>query len=173
MFGLGTLSLPADFARLGWIPALACLIWFAVADVYAGTVYQRLSLKVPAAVVFDEIGYAAMGRLGSAMVYATIYFSILLQPIMLHLTCMESLRQTLYMYNISAELACLIVTVLILPLGQVGVTRLTVNSLHCSSSTKPKHFQTSIPLGSRIPLVTAMATILPRGQVDMQTAALA
>eukprot|EP00878_Enallax_costatus_P016932 GHUV01017775.1.p1 GENE.GHUV01017775.1~~GHUV01017775.1.p1 ORF type:complete len:304 (+),score=81.44 GHUV01017775.1:1275-2186(+) len=119
MFGLGTLSLPADFARLGWIPALACLIWFAVADVYAGTVYQRLSLKVPAAVVFDEIGYAAMGRLGSAMVYATIYFSILLQPIMLHLTCMESLRQTLYMYNISAELACLIVTVLILPLGQM------------------------------------------------------
>lgn len=93
MFGLGTLSLPADFARLGWLPGLACLIWFAAADVYAGTIYQRLSLKVPGAVVFDEIGHAALGRLGSAMVYATIYFSILLQPIMLHLTCMESLRQ--------------------------------------------------------------------------------
>lgn len=93
MFGLGTLSLPADFARLGWIPALACLVWFAVADIYAGIIYQRLSLKVPTAVVFDEIGYAALGRLGSAAVYATIYFSILLQPIMLHLTCMESLRQ--------------------------------------------------------------------------------
>lgn len=93
MFGLGTLSLPADFARLGWIPALACLVWFAVADIYAGVIYQRLSLKVPTAIVFDEIGYAALGRLGSAAVYATIYFSILLQPIMLHLTCMESLRQ--------------------------------------------------------------------------------
>lgn len=100
MFGLGTLSLPADFARLGWIPALACLAWFAAADVYAGTVYQRLSIKIPSAVVFDEIGYAAMGRLGSALVYATIYFSILLQPIMLHLTCMETLRQVSVLHKL-------------------------------------------------------------------------
>jgi hypothetical protein len=40
MFGLGTLSLPADFARLGWVPGLICLVWFAAAGVYSGLLYQ-------------------------------------------------------------------------------------------------------------------------------------
>lgn len=93
MFGLGTLSLPSDFARLGWAPALACLGWFAVMSAYAGSLYQRLSLRVPGAVVFDEIGKAALGAPGSAMVYATIYMTIFLNPIILHLTCIETLLQ--------------------------------------------------------------------------------
>jgi hypothetical protein len=61
--------------------------------VYSGSLYQRLSLRVPGAVVFDEIGRAAMGTPGSAMVYATIYMTIFCEPIIFHITCMETLRQ--------------------------------------------------------------------------------
>jgi hypothetical protein len=88
-----TLSLPGDFARLGWLPALLIFAWFALMGVYSGTLYQRLSLRVPVAVVFDEIGRAAMGTPGSAMVYATIYMTIFCEPIIFHITCMETLRQ--------------------------------------------------------------------------------
>eukprot|EP00879_Flechtneria_rotunda_P020170 GHRR01021211.1.p1 GENE.GHRR01021211.1~~GHRR01021211.1.p1 ORF type:complete len:184 (+),score=39.00 GHRR01021211.1:394-945(+) len=93
MFGLGTLSLPADFARLGWIPALLCFAWFALSSIYSGWLYQRLSLRVPRAMVFDEVGKAAMGTAGSAMVYGTVYMTILCEPIIFHLTCMETLQQ--------------------------------------------------------------------------------
>lgn len=54
---------------------------------------QRLTLRVPRAVVFDEVGRAAMGPLGSGLVYGTIYLTILCEPIIFHLTCMETLRQ--------------------------------------------------------------------------------
>ncbi|WIA35643.1 hypothetical protein OEZ86_004057 [Tetradesmus obliquus] len=119
MFGLGTLSLPGDFARLGWLPALLIFAWFAAMCSYSGSLYQRLSLRVPGAVVFDQIGRAALGTAGSAMVYGTIYASIFCVPIILHITCMETLRQTFYMYDISPAMACLIVTVLIVPLAQM------------------------------------------------------
>jgi amino acid permease len=90
------LSLPGDFARLGWLPALLIFAWFSLMGVYSGTLYQRLSLRVPGAVVFDEIGRAAMGTPGSAMVYATIYATIFCVPIILHITCIETLRQVSY-----------------------------------------------------------------------------
>jgi hypothetical protein len=54
---------------------------------------QRLTLRVPRAVVFDEVGRAAMGSVGSGLVYGTIYLTILCEPIIFHLTCMETLRQ--------------------------------------------------------------------------------
>lgn len=93
MFGLGALSLPADFARLGWLPALGCLAWFTLTNVYSGLIYQRLTLKVPRAVVFDEIGAAAYGTAGRAMVFGSVYLTILLEPVIFHLMCMEALRQ--------------------------------------------------------------------------------
>lgn len=58
MVGVGTLGLPADFARLGWLPAILTMLLFMGGGVYSGSVYQRLSLRVPNAVVFDEIGFA-------------------------------------------------------------------------------------------------------------------
>jgi hypothetical protein len=48
---------------------------------------------VPRALVFDEVGMAAMGRWGSGLVYGTVYLTILCEPIIFHLTCMETLRQ--------------------------------------------------------------------------------
>jgi hypothetical protein len=67
--GIGTLGLPADFARLGWLPALAAMALFVAGGVYSGSVYQRLSIKVPNAVVFDEIGFAG-GPRGAALGWA-------------------------------------------------------------------------------------------------------
>lgn len=93
MFGLGTLSLPGDFARLGWAPALTCLLLFALGDFYSGVLYQRLCVKLPRAVVFDQIGEAAFGTLGKALVFSTVYLTILAEPVIFHLTCMESLKQ--------------------------------------------------------------------------------
>lgn len=43
--------------------------------------------------MFDEVGRAALGSWGSGLVYSTIYLTILCEPIIFHLTCMETLRQ--------------------------------------------------------------------------------
>jgi hypothetical protein len=56
MFGLGSLTLPADFVRLGWVPALSLLILFGIGDVYSGLLYTRLLVALPDVVVFDQIG---------------------------------------------------------------------------------------------------------------------
>eukprot|EP00878_Enallax_costatus_P036698 GHUV01041237.1.p1 GENE.GHUV01041237.1~~GHUV01041237.1.p1 ORF type:complete len:123 (+),score=29.21 GHUV01041237.1:951-1319(+) len=93
MFGLGALSLPADFARLGWAPALSCMACFTLTNVYSGFIYQRLTLKVPRAVVFDEIGFAAYGPLGRVLVFGTVYLTILFEPVIFQLMCMEALQQ--------------------------------------------------------------------------------
>lgn len=35
-----------DFARLGWVPGLICLAWFAAAGVYSGFLYQVYMQKL-------------------------------------------------------------------------------------------------------------------------------
>lgn len=42
--------------------------------------------------------------------------------------------QTLYMYNISQELACLIVTVMIIPLGQVRANSAVAYIQYCMTN---------------------------------------
>jgi hypothetical protein len=143
MFGLGSLTLPADFVRLGWVPALALLILFGIGDVYSGLLYTRLLVALPDVVVFDQIGAAqrvgalacvllsrrrapaarqagaccalagaaaadgaaagpaaaagagerAMGKLGKALVFGTVYLTIAAEPIIFHLICVEALQQ--------------------------------------------------------------------------------
>jgi hypothetical protein len=95
MFGLGTLSLPADFARLGWVPALSFLLAFSMADLYSGSLYTRLCTHLPSAIMFDHIGEAAMGKVGRWLVYGTCYLTILGEPVIFHLTSVESLMQVL------------------------------------------------------------------------------
>eukprot|EP00775_Hariotina_reticulata_P008889 gene8889-9067_t len=119
MFGLGALSLPGDLARLGWLPGLSCLFFFAATDIYSGVVYQRLTMVCPNAMVFDEIGRAAMGTAGSALVYVTVYLTILCEPIIFHLTCVEALQQMLQASSLSRLTASLIVTVLVTPMAQI------------------------------------------------------
>ncbi|KAI8474588.1 MAG: transmembrane amino acid transporter protein-domain-containing protein [Monoraphidium minutum] len=119
MLGIGTLGLPADFARLGWLPALLTMALFIGGGVYSGSLYQRLAVRVPEAVVFDEIGAAAMGNFGRALVFGTVYLGILTEPCIFHYMTVESLRQMLYGYPLSTLAANAIVVILILPLAQM------------------------------------------------------
>ncbi len=119
MFGLGTLTLPADFARLGWAVALPVIIICALGMVYSGILFGRLATHLPASHAFDQLGAAAFGASGKRMVYATVYLTILFEPVIFHLTCMESLQQMLYSAHVSQIAAGSIVAVLIFPLGLV------------------------------------------------------
>ena len=119
MFGLGTLTLPADFARLGWAVALPVIAICALGMVYSGVLFGRLAVHLPSSHAFDQLGVAAFGAHGKRMVYATVYLTILFEPVIFHLTCMESLQQMLYSANVSQLAAGCIVAVLIFPLGLV------------------------------------------------------
>ena len=117
MFGLGTLTLPADFARLGWAVALPVVIICAAGMVYSGVLFGRLASHLSSCRAFDQLGAAAFGANGRRMVYATVYLTILFEPVIFHLTCMESLQQMLYAAKVSQLAAGSIVALLIFPLG--------------------------------------------------------
>lgn len=42
MFGLGILTLPADFARLGWAVGLAIVLLFCLGMIYSGVLFAQL-----------------------------------------------------------------------------------------------------------------------------------
>ena len=119
MFGLGTLTLPADFARLGWAVALPVIGLCALGMVYSGVLFGRLASHLPNSRAFDQLGSAAFGAQGKRMVYATVYLTILFEPVIFQLTCMESLQQVLYSANVSQLAAGSIVALIIFPLGLV------------------------------------------------------
>ena len=119
MFGLGTLTLPADFARLGWAVALPVIALCALGMVYSGVLFGRLASHLPNSTAFDQLGTAAFGAQGKRMVYATVYLTILFEPVIFHLTCMESLQQMLYSAKLSQLAAGSIVAIIIFPLGLV------------------------------------------------------
>lgn len=119
MFGLGTLTLPADFARLGWAVALPVIVLCALGMVYSGILFGRLASHLPNSRAFDHLGTAAFGAQGKRMVYATVYLTILFEPVIFHLTCMESLQQMLYSARVSQLAAGSVVAVIIFPLGLV------------------------------------------------------
>ncbi|KAL3133625.1 hypothetical protein ABBQ32_008143 [Trebouxia sp. C0010 RCD-2024] len=119
MFGLGTLTLPADFARLGWAVALPVIGLCALGMLYSGVLFGRLATHLPSTRAFDQLGSAAFGAHGKRMVYATVYLTILFEPVIFHLTCMESLQQMLYSASVSQIAAGSLVSLIIFPLGLV------------------------------------------------------
>lgn len=46
MFGLGTLTLPADFARLGWMVTVAMMVLCLAGVLYSGRVFTLLAAWV-------------------------------------------------------------------------------------------------------------------------------
>ena len=119
MFGLGTLTLPANFARLGWAVAVPVILLCAAGMVYSGVMFGRLAKALPSSQAFDDIGSAAYGANGRRLVYATVYLTILFEPVIFHLTCMESLQQMLYSAKVSQLAAGAIVAIIMFPLGLV------------------------------------------------------
>lgn len=119
MLGLGALALPGDLIRLGWIPGLTLLVIFCVLAMYSGVLYSRLMAAKPHVTMLDQLGAEALGkRLGRQLVFWTVYTTILIIPIIFHLTAAEALQKALYMHDISWAWCVLIVAVLILPLAQ-------------------------------------------------------
>lgn len=82
-FGLGTLSLPADFARLGWAVGIVAVALCAAGTVYSGVLFSRLGVLVPGAKAFDDFGGKALGLFGRRLVYVTVYLTIFFEPVIL------------------------------------------------------------------------------------------
>ena len=68
--------------------------------------------------MFDDYGQAALGKTGQRLVYLCIYSTILITPVILHLTCVESLQQIFYHRGVSRLVGGGIVAAIILPLAQ-------------------------------------------------------
>lgn len=115
--GWGLWLMPADFARLGWIPAMAIIVALTLATVYSGLLLLRLYQAVPNAVLFGDIGEAAAGSKGRSLVYWTVYSLDATRCIILHLAATQSLQHAT---DKSDCLICgAIVAVVALILGQV------------------------------------------------------
>lgn len=111
--GLGVLALPSSFARLGWLPSIACLGALTLGVLYIGTLYRRLFMpqrlpdgecgtpsstssraqvhgNVP---LLHEVGARAAGAVGQWAVALTVYSVIFLLPALFHITAVEALEQ--------------------------------------------------------------------------------
>ncbi|CAL5228546.1 g11700 [Coccomyxa viridis] len=119
MLGLGSLTLPSVFARLGWIPALIVVIVCGFGTMYSGRLFALLATKVSNARVFDDFGGAAMGAWGRRFTYVTVYATILAEPIIFHLTSMEALQQIFYGSGITPIFAAIVVAAVMIPLSQI------------------------------------------------------
>lgn len=60
-----------------------------------------------------------MGKTGQMLVYICVYSTILFTPIILQLTCAESLQQIFYQHSLSPLAAGGVVAAIMLPLAQV------------------------------------------------------
>ncbi|GAX75715.1 hypothetical protein CEUSTIGMA_g3158.t1 [Chlamydomonas eustigma] len=90
--GWGLWLFPADFARLGWLTGLGCMITLATLTVYSGFLFSRLYATTPGAVLFGDIGYKAAGHFGRRIVYIIIYSLDATRCVILHLAAAQSLR---------------------------------------------------------------------------------
>lgn len=116
MYGLGALTLPSVFARLGWLPAGAALAVAATGACYSGRLFTILARAVPNANTFCDYGSAALGATGQRLVYATVYSVILFEPPIFALTCVEAVRALAP--SLSRLSAGLLVSAAVLPLAQ-------------------------------------------------------
>ncbi len=115
----GALTLPADFARLGWWITLGAVALCALGMCYSGRLFARLASTFPEVEVFDEFGRKAYGRKGQRLVFATIYACIIITPVIFQITCTESLLSMLGPGRLSPLAAHALVLALMLPLAQL------------------------------------------------------
>ena len=119
MFGLGILTLPADFARLGWAVGLGLVLLFCLGMMYSGLLFSQLGAKVPTARVYEDFAAASLGKHGRWLVYSTVYLVIFLDPIIFHLTATQSLQQIFYQKSVPLWVSGVVVSVIMLPLSQL------------------------------------------------------
>jgi len=117
--GWGLWLMPADFARLGWLPAVGVTIFLAVSTTYSGFLISRLCRAVPNAVIFGDIGEAALGRRGRAISYATIYATDATRCIILHLAATQALQAAVAREDVPLLVYALVIAGLALIFVQV------------------------------------------------------
>ena len=66
------------------------MLAMAAATVYSGFLISRLCRAVPNAVIFGDIGDAALGRRGRSLSYAVIYATDATRCIILHLAATQA-----------------------------------------------------------------------------------
>ncbi len=124
VMGAGVLSLPHAAAVLGWIPALATVVFFAASSAYAGLLLTRAKLEgYPHAESFAELATCAVGpRFGAFTRAAILTQWALLLPYFL-ITAVSSLHlalpdaRVLLMHDACfVEWAMLVAALLLLPL---------------------------------------------------------
>lgn len=93
MLGIGVLSMPSVFVRLGYVPALLFICLFGAFTWYSGSLYARLMAGRPRIKTLDQLAQATVGRAGRVVVALTVYTDILLAPVIMHVTAVEALRQ--------------------------------------------------------------------------------
>ena len=118
MFGLGALSLPSVFARLGWLPATALLLLFSAATIYSSRLFALLWRLAPRARVFDDYGSLVMGKLGRRLTYLGVYLCIFFEPPIFAVTVAESLR-VLGLFAKSNASTAAATALIMIPLAQV------------------------------------------------------
>ena len=117
--GWGLWLMPADFARLGWLPAIGVTVFLAVSTTYSGFLISRLCRAVPNAVIFGDIGEAALGRRGRAISYATIYATDATRCIILHLAATQALQAAVAREDVPLLVYALVIAGLALIFVQV------------------------------------------------------
>jgi len=89
--GWGLWLFPSDYARIGWY-ATGVLVALALLTAYSGTLFTRLYLVTPGAVLFSDVGKKAAGKTGAMIVSVIIYSLDATRCVILHLAATQSLR---------------------------------------------------------------------------------
>ncbi|KAJ9533798.1 hypothetical protein QJQ45_026875, partial [Haematococcus lacustris] len=95
MMGVGLLTVPAAFERLGWLPAYGCLYGFGTVACYTAVLYARLLAASPWTTSFYSLGRRALGAWGVALVLLTAYLSMFTAPLVQHLVCAQALQEVI------------------------------------------------------------------------------
>lgn len=71
--GIGSLALPGVFARLGWLLSFVLMGAFCLGCGYLGVLFTKLAVAQPTATTMDELGSAALGKMGKRLVFGAFY----------------------------------------------------------------------------------------------------
>ncbi|DAZ94092.1 TPA: hypothetical protein N0F65_007926 [Lagenidium giganteum] len=81
VYGIGTLSMPANFSRAGPALAVVAMLFMAIANIYASVVCSKVLLVAPRSVrTFGDLGEFCLGKPGRAVVIVSQMGVCLLGP---------------------------------------------------------------------------------------------
>jgi amino acid permease len=93
VIGVGVLSLPEAFSRLGWIPGVTALMACCGVSIWSGNLFTKLVLAVPHAQVLPDVVEEAFGSRGRFVATILGYVNIIGGVVVYHLTASQSLQQ--------------------------------------------------------------------------------